>query len=127
MGAMKRFTLYLTFFMAGMMLIGCNLSQVEPTPTFAPTPLPPTFDPNATLSSDNVATPIILTGEDGSACRVPDGWLAYIVESGDSLSLLGEQTQTLPGDLAEANCLADEDSLFVGEVIYVPRQPIVSP
>ncbi|MBE2267154.1 MAG: LysM peptidoglycan-binding domain-containing protein [Anaerolinea sp.] len=122
-------------------LLACTLSNVPPTPTTAPfptldpalqfsTPLPGSglIQSTATLDpfSGSAGATGALTGSNPN-CPQPPGWLLYTVESGDTLSLLSVQTNTAVTDLATANCITDTDTLYVGQVIYVPTTPIVSP
>lgn len=126
------------------MLLACTLSSVPPTPTTAPFP---TTDPALQFStpfapdanSFGAATPTLdISGAgmgDGTTtgttlapnpnCPQPPGWITYVVESGDTLGLLSLQTDTPVADLAAANCITDQDTLFVGQVIYLPTQPVV--
>lgn len=117
--------------------LACNLSATPPTPTPAPLPttepLPffPTTDPALAL------TPTLdftggTTGSGGAVvgsdpnCIAPQGWITYTVEAGDSLGLLAMQTDSTVEELATSNCMTDPDSLYVGQVIYLPRVPVVT-
>lgn len=57
-------------------------------------------------------------------CPAPPGWVAYTVEPGDSMSLLAAQASIAIDDLMVANCLADADQIFVGQVLFLPTAPI---
>jgi hypothetical protein len=107
--------------LAAVMLIGCNLSRALPTPTPAPTSAFPT------PIVDPAATPIIVEGPDGQPCVVPAGWIRYVVETGDTMSLLAEQTGSTVNQLANGNCFGENDvhNLFTDQVIYLPRQPVL--
>lgn len=123
-----------------LMLLACTLSNVPPTPTTAPFP---TTDPALQFSTPfapdqtglSAATPTLdisgVGSGDGSTlatnpnCPQPPGWITYVVESGDTFGLLSLQTDTPVADLAAANCVTDQDTLFVGQVIYLPTQPVV--
>jgi LysM repeat protein len=59
-------------------------------------------------------------------CPPPDGWSPVTVQAGDSLEGLAEFYNTLPGTLAEANCLLTQD-LIPGVVLYVPGIPPTEP
>ncbi len=81
--------------------------------TFTPradtaTSLPPTWTASLTAASTN--------------CQVPSGWLAYIVQSGDTLDKLAARYQTSSAELKRGNCLLTTD-LLPGSVIYVPPAP----
>ena len=112
-------------------LLACNLTNTPPTPTLRPvTPSLPTQSSPPTLFAS--ITP--LTGSGGvfvtqtptplSGCVVPVGWIQYVVETGDSLGDLANATGTTIEQLVAANCLADADTLFTGQTIYLPRSPI---
>jgi hypothetical protein len=131
-----------------LMLLACTLSSVPPTQTPAPFPtIDPALQfsapltPNAAQSFGAVTlTPTLeITGAgmgDGTTgavmganpnCPQPVGWIAYVVEAGDTLGLLSAQTDTPVADLAAGNCISDADTLYLGQTIYLPRQPVVSP
>lgn len=122
-------------------LAGCNLSTTAPTPTprgAAGTPtwtLPPgrTALPSITpfnFSGGNptplpAATQLTGGGGTGTNCIAPVGWIAYAIESGDTLNILAEATNTTAQALAQANCITNPDALIVGQIIYVPVEPVV--
>jgi LysM repeat protein len=54
--------------------------------------------------------------------EVPEGWLLYTVQPGETLASLAAGTQTAAADLAAANCLA-EGQMTAGMQVLVPRQP----
>jgi hypothetical protein len=100
----------------------CNLTLGSPVTPTAPPTLPPIIitsppDPNAAqppqINPDCPATPF--------------NWIPYIVEPGDSLSLLAEQTTSTVNDLMAGNCLASADEIFVGQTLYLPTVPVVAP
>lgn len=136
-----------------LMLMACTLSSVPPTQTPAPFPtadpalqfVSPIAPDAASQSGFITLTPTLdfgLTqptgagmgdGTTGGAviapnanCPQPVGWITYLVESGDTLGLLSLQTDTPVADLATANCITDTDTLYTGQTLYLPRQPIVS-
>lgn len=61
-----------------------------------------------------------------SRCLPPPGWTQYTIEGGDSIGALAEATGVTIQDIVNANCLSDPDTLFSGQVIYLPRSPISS-
>lgn len=102
----------------------CNLSSAPiPTPTAQPPPLAtPTLSTNPT-SMFGGGTP-----SPTSTCPdTPPGWIAYIVEPGDSLGLLAEQTDSTIREIADGNCIDDADTIVIGTVLYLPRVPVVAP
>lgn len=107
--------------MLALALVACNLSATPPTPTVAPIPTQAPLRVFPTLD----ATPLTNTLPDGQTCLVPPGWSAYTVEPGDSLTLLADQTNSTIDELVAGNCLANPDQIDVGQVIYLPRQPVI--
>jgi hypothetical protein len=106
-----------------LVMLGCNLTARQPTtPTPPPTtPLITTLPPDANLAQPP-AEPI------NPNCPVtPFDWITYTIEPGDSLSLLAEQTSSSIDDLVAGNCMSNADEIFVGQVIYLPRQPVIVP
>jgi hypothetical protein len=82
------------------------------------TPFPPIDDGQPLVTEEPV-------NPDCSA--TPPGWIPYTVEPGDSMGLLAEQTSSTIQELTLGNCLDNPDQLFVGQVIYLPRQPVIAP
>jgi len=56
---------------------------------------------------------------------IPEGWLLYTVQPGETLASLAAATETGAAELAAANCLPD-GQLTAGMQILVPRQPAVT-
>lgn len=56
---------------------------------------------------------------------VPEGWLLYTVQPGDTLASLAEATQSTAAELSAANCLTS-DQLSGGMQVLVPRQPVTT-
>jgi LysM repeat protein len=96
-------------------LIGCNLTTAT-TPTAAP--LPPTLPAAPPLTED--AAPV-----NPNCALTPPGWVEYTVEPGDSMGLLADQTSSTIEELVAGNCLDNADQIFVGQVLYLPQQPVV--
>jgi hypothetical protein len=117
----------------GLILVGCNLRLGQPTPTppgNVPliTTLPPDTLPDLNIPPSSDFGPVTQGTPINPDCPLtPSTWITYTVESGDSLGLLAEQTSSSLDELVAGNCLTNPDSLFVGQVIYLPRQPVISP
>lgn len=85
--------------------------------------------PVMVVPNDTNPRPDIITGisEEGvifTVCgEVPEGWLLYTVQPGDSLASLAAAVQSTEPDLAAANCLTD-GTLTAGMQILVPREPV---
>jgi nucleoid-associated protein YgaU len=112
----------------------CNLARATPTPlpdpTAAPTVRPaPTLFPSITplgfFATLGATPPPASGGTVDGDCPIPAGWVAYVVQAGDSLFALANATGTTSDGIASANCLDDPDSVFVGQTLYLPRQPDV--
>lgn len=110
----------LSIIIAGLLLAACSLTNVPPTATLQPTPVPlllPTTPP-LTLGTD----PSVRLND--STCPfTPANWIPYTVQPGDSLGVISVSVDTPLSELVTNNCLENADSLFVEQVIYLPRQP----
>ena len=103
-------------------LIACNVTRALSTPTPPPT-LPPTPLP---LPGD--LQPAITQEPPNPNCSAtPPGWIPYTVEPGDSMGLLADQTSSTIQELVAGNCMDNADQIFVGQVLYLPRQPVITP
>src|SRR5687767_2625543 len=56
-------------------------------------------------------------------CTVRTDWQIYYVQAGDTLGSLAQRTGSTISALATANCLANPDTLTVGQALRVPRTP----
>lgn len=114
-----------------LLISACNLTRATPTPAASPTD-PMLFVPSVTPmfggsgSIIGAPTPVPVEGADPN-CPPPPGWVPYTVEPGDSLLLLADQTDSTVNELSQANCLLNADAIFVGQVLFLPREPVVSP
>lgn len=127
---------YYCLLLLALVLAACNLSASPPTPTAAPFTQIPLFvaspspfggsttviDPNSLLTPAGTTAPIEGLNPN---CPQPAGWVTYTVEAGDSMGLLALQTDSTIAELTQANCLDNPDSIYVGQVLYVPRTPVV--
>jgi hypothetical protein len=117
-------------------LTSINLSNSTPTfSLFGPTsgsgniPLPnfgvsvsvgtsaPAATPTFYISAPNNGNPSPSTT---GICTPPNGWYAYTIQSGDTLSSLAANTNTLVSEIVRVNCLSNADMITVGQVIYLP-------
>ena len=123
----------LLFALGGVLLaLACNLTTTPPTPTASPaTPTPAITSLAPTLFAS--ITPLAGFGGFGgaqptaaptNACPVPAGWVPYTIQDGDYLAGLADATGTTVQAIVQANCLPDADTIFSGEVIYLPRSPV---
>jgi serine/threonine protein kinase len=83
-----------------------------PTLTASPTPqTTSTLPPTNTPTTEPTQTSCIITP--------PFGWARYTIQANDSLSLLGEATNTTVEQLKQVNCL-DSILLSIGQQIWLP-------
>ena len=73
-----------------------------PLPPNTPTPLPPAAD----------------------TCPIPDGWVEYEVQIGDTFATLAARTGAAPLTLQQANCVTSSANLTAGQVIVLPSLPV---
>jgi hypothetical protein len=106
---------------------GCNLTRALPTPTPDPRPPTATNPPPLVPTLFPSITPLggVGTVPDQGECPIPQGWIEYVVQPGDSLSVLAENVGSTVEALVAANCLTDPNNLIADQPIYLPRIPIV--
>lgn len=110
------------FVLATLILISCNLARGASTPT------PPFPEALSTLEPlDELPPAVTQEAANPNCAATPLGWVPYTVEAGDSMGLLAEQTSSTVQDLVAGNCLDNADQIFVGQVLYLPRQPAIVP
>ena len=91
-----------------------------PPPTLTPfvpptqTPQPPTVTPIPATSTSVVVVPTTV------GCFVRTDWFNYAVAAGDTLSRIAQRAGTTAAVLAQANCLANANAIYAGQVIKVP-------
>lgn len=100
------------------------------TPTFTATPITATltFTPYPTLTpsitpfgGERTKTP------SASGCVIPDHWLPYTIQPGDTLSRLARRWNMSVNDLAHANCLENANAITAGLILYAPPGSDVTP
>jgi LysM repeat protein len=93
------------------------------TPTTAPA-ITATLVPPATLTSSPTPLPIVTftlaPSVTVSGCPPPEGWIAYSVIGGDTLFSIATRANSSVATLRTVNCLADADTIFVGQTLYIP-------
>jgi len=87
------------------------------------TPVPPTSTPIPPTSTSVVVVPTT------TGCFVRTDWFNYVVAQGDTLSRIAQRTGTTTSALAQANCLANANAIYTGQVIKVPvlLPPTITP
>ena len=88
-------------------------------PTREPTLATPGLLPSATIAASPTST---LTHLPPTACPPPIGWVAYIIQTGNTLDGLAAYFNVSKAQLQAANCLVGE-GLIPNTRIYVPAQP----
>ena len=53
-------------------------------------------------------------------CVVPNGWVAYTIQSGETIAIIASQYGLTVQQLAAANCMQNPDLIYAGQVIAVP-------
>ncbi len=96
-----------------------------PSPTASGTP-EPTRQPTRASTVTPEARMIEVTPAVCAATQ-PDGWIAYSVQPGDTLSDLAARSGSWAQVLAETNCLTDSRLIVTGQTLYLPRQPVRRP
>jgi hypothetical protein len=89
------------------------------TLTFTPYP---TLTPSVTpFAGEQTATP------SASGCLVPDDWIEYIIQSGNTMYGLSRRFGLTVGELAGANCIEDPSNITAGQILFVPPGSDVTP
>lgn len=103
-------------------IIPLNLNPEMPAPTAAAVlPVPDDRNPRPEFITGVGGDGVIFT-----VCgEVPEGWLLYTVQPGETVGSLAAATGAAAADLSGANCLGD-GQLTAGMQILVPRQPAPS-
>ncbi|MBP6015637.1 MAG: LysM peptidoglycan-binding domain-containing protein [Candidatus Promineofilum sp.] len=91
---------------------------VSPAEAVAVGPAPDDLNPRPEFITGVSEEGIIFT----TCGEVPEGWLLYTLQPGESLASLAAGTQSTVADLSAANCLAD-GQVTAGMQLLVPRQP----
>jgi len=86
---------------------------VTANPTLTPTP---TADLDEGTDDEDLA-------DNTLECNYQTGWPVYTVIGGDTLGTIAQRSGSTISQLVAANCLADADSLYVGQQLYVPQLP----
>ncbi len=99
--------------------------SLSSTPTSTPPSTPTSFSPTPEIASLTPTLTIALPSPTG--CPPPPSWVAYTVESGDTLSILAARYHVTVTVLQQANCLSSSSaSLKVGSTLYVPPAPTMT-
>jgi LysM repeat protein len=103
-------------------VLACSLSNVPPTAIPTNTPVPLVLPSVATLPP--LGNPAIAPVSPNPNCPfTPPTWVAYTVQPGDSLGVISVNVDTPIDELVTNNCLESADSIFIEQVLYLPRLP----
>ncbi len=123
---------FLILLAGGLFTLACNLTT---TTSLTPTPQPtqtsqvvtsiaPTLFASITpLGPGGVIAPTSAAPTSGT-CTPPANWVQYTIADGDSLAALAQATGTSVQNIVQANCLPDADTIYSGQVIYLPTNPV---
>jgi nucleoid-associated protein YgaU len=95
-----------------------NLPTVYLPPTYLPAYPPPTAQQAPAGNQPPVYSPGSVSA--GGQCVVPNGWVAYTVQPGDTLAVIAASFGLTAEQLAQANCLQNPDLIYEGQVLAVP-------
>jgi LysM repeat protein len=86
-----------------------------------------TLTETTTATSSATSTPTLTWTPLPTNCFVscPAGWSYRIVQQGETLFSIAQQTGASVGALAQANCIADPNRIFAGQAICAP--PVINP
>ena len=105
-----------------------NGDDATPTPDEIPTIIRPSPD-SAQPASSPVPTIVPLPTQGpqptspAPSCTPRNDWPVYTVEAGDTLYSIADRSDTTVDTLQAANCLADPNTIGVGQSLRVPKQP----
>jgi len=91
--------------------------------------LPVAITATPTLTFTTPITTLMVTPGNSSACQVtpPGGWLPYTVRGGDTVGRLAQATNTTIAEIQRVNCLPDPNRIFIGQILYLPPFPTITP
>ena len=125
--------LLILFLLGGLLTtLACNLTTIKPTPIPTSTQpgqivtsVPPTLFASITpLGFGGFGNSPTQPSAYTTPCAPPSGWVQYTVQDGDALANLASATGASVQDIVNANCLPDANTLYTGQVIYLPRSPV---
>ncbi|MBE2271833.1 MAG: LysM peptidoglycan-binding domain-containing protein [Anaerolinea sp.] len=113
----------LLLLVGGLLALGCSLSGVPPaTPTLEPTEgtvfidaRDPTALPSSTATATTAPTAVLRPN-----CYIRTDWFIYWVTRGETLASIARRSGTTAAVLAVANCLANPNLIYAGQLLRVP-------
>jgi len=97
-------------------------ATVAPFPSATTTPNTP-FAITPVTTATLTFTPVTLTVAP-TVCGVPFGWVAYMVQPGDTVDELARRTGVTLWQIQQANCLPNINLIYRGQSLYVPFIPV---
>jgi|GEM_PF-5080276 len=92
-----------------------NITATSEIPTVQPTiSAPATSIPQPETSSEEISS------DSTADCIPPANWTPYTVVAGDTLFNLAGLSGTTVDNIVSTNCMADANTLAVGQVVYLP-------
>ncbi|PJF41387.1 MAG: LysM peptidoglycan-binding domain-containing protein [Chloroflexi bacterium] len=98
------------------------------TRTEQPALRPPTATPSDTPEARSTVTPEVTQATlDEQECEasLPDGWVSYTIQRGDTLSTLAMASGADINVLTQVNCITNARLIVTGQQIYLPRTPVI--
>ena len=99
---------------------------VVPTPSVTPSPKP-TESPMSVLPTLIRTLPQtqIFTTPVPTVCTpiMPSGWVRYVIQPGDLVTLLAQKTGASVAQLIAVNCLLETQIIIVGQPLFLPMLP----
>jgi hypothetical protein len=90
-------------------------------PAYAPTYPGAVSQPQQPLNV-TAAAPVAGVRDANGQCIVPNGWIPYTIQSGETLAGIAQSYNLTVDQLAAANCLDNPDLIYEGQVLAVPPQ-----
>ena len=104
-------------------------NPVFPTAYLPTSYLPPAYAPTypgqveQPANNGNAApTPVAGVQDANGQCIVPNGWVPYSIQSGETLAIIAQAYNLTVDQLAAANCLVNPDVIYEGQILAVPPQ-----
>ncbi|MBK9751053.1 MAG: LysM peptidoglycan-binding domain-containing protein [Chloroflexi bacterium] len=118
-----------------LLVISCTLGTPPPTatPTTEPSQAPVFIDARTSTATTPTTQPAATATTAPTAvlrpnCVIRTDWFAYIVYPGETLGRIATRSGTTAAVLANANCLANPNLIYAGQVLRVPvLLPVITP
>jgi LysM repeat protein len=94
------------------------LSSIPSTET--PSISTATATPTTTGTLSNTAVPTFTLSPTATVCATPSNGITYTIQPGDNLNQIALRYNMSAEELQRANCLPSADTIFAGQIIYVP-------